>query len=192
MKRLPPVVCGILLFAAGCGRVQSPLPRLEVNNPVISDKFVVESCQHEGRPITGSRPVIETRRGQTTELTGRIRSGTWSASGITGFWKLPSDQVGKHEQRSRAGDHFVTLGLFVHGDRPEVDIGVVKTDFVEVRQLPKSLDVVEFRATVPALDQRGTYVIDLQAQEMSDTPRRGEKQTKPLGFPFWRAELIVK
>ncbi len=85
------------------------------------------------------------------------------------------------------------LFAYNHGSDTTKNIGILEWAKVENKLKDKATADYEFRARIKAPTSSGTYVFDLQAIEVSKAQlKRGEKQTKPPGFPIWRRELRVQ
>lgn len=87
----------------------------------------------------------------------------------------------------------LALSLFVHGSDLQTNHGIHQGMMIQAQPRSEQSKEFEFRAKFTAPPTPGNYVIDLDAQDMSNNNRvRGEDPKKRPGIAIFRRELSVK
>lgn len=187
------LVLFLCLLLSACSRASSPLARLERDSPVQSQEVLVEHVDLNQRRNARSSEVHDVLRGGPINLAGILAPGTWNLSGTIATWQPRDGESASVTSPSKTvTDRTLLLMIFIHCDDVTKNWGVVHSEMVEARHSNDPKGNIEFRVRVPAPKRRGSYVLDIQLMDQSETRARGVALTKLMGFPIWRCQLNVK
>lgn len=182
------VYLSMLCLNLSC-RNQEPhavLARLEADSPVDAAKLTASDCKLSSTPLDSSSP-ITVKSSESLELTGIISPGEWSTVGIM------NPPMERPNRSIDPGVRCIVLSLFIHGSDMKTENGLKHAMMIEAEPVGKPSQEFRFRAKFKTPAEKGNYVIDLHAQDMSnDTRQRGDDPNKIPGLAIWRRELSVK
>jgi len=182
-----------MIAVAGCSGepTESVLQRRNRDAAVHSELVLLQDLELNGRPVAQPASSVSIKFGEALRISGRIERGEWGISRIRRFWLDTGDgEVTLTSPPIDPRDKPLYFGVVVHGAEPDVNDGVVFATFVQVRWFPQER-VTRFHVDIPAPDEPGDYVIDLNLTDKSVGAQRGEKVVRTKAIPIWRLAITV-
>ena len=185
----------VIIALIGCGKNQSPLPRLEKELP-LKASFGLTDVKCNGEKLAEDE-LIHVNPGSSIRLSGVLSAGEWPTTLVEDNWTPDAGEASRPQKPRRVGDRSIYLILHIHGNNVGVNTGVVnsfgmQTQFLKNEAGTNASDPAkELKADFSAPSTTGVYVVDFHAVDES-LRKRGETDTRMWMSPFWRRELVVE